>query len=190
MRRIQTNPIVIMTSNPPTLRNMRMNKYIAQFAKYLETDDWQFKLEKHQGDGREYLRAGWKGRNTRLDLVLDSREESDLTMCFVYLPVQVPEDRRAAVAELICRLNYRFHVGHLDLDFNDGEVRFRQSIDMEGGELTETMISNMIYTALGTCDDYFAVIMSVAFGGKNAMEALQEPEREAEPEAKETGTLQ
>lgn len=168
-----------------------MSNYIDQMAAFLEADDWSFQREHHQGGDRDFLRAGWKGKKTKLDLVLDSRETSHIVMCFVYVPVQVPEDRRAAVAELFCRLNYRFSVGHFDLDFNDGEVRFRQSIDVEGGELTETMFSNLIYSSLGTCDDQFPVLMRVVFGGKTAVEALQETdEAQDEQEAEEPVSLQ
>lgn len=166
-----------------------MSKYIDLCVEYLEADDWQFQREHSEASGRDYLRAGWRGKNTKLDLVLDSREEADIVMCFAYIPVQVPEERYAAIAELFCHLNWRCTVGHFDMDFTDGEIRFRQSMDVEGGELTPTMFNNMIHTVLRTADDHFAAVMRVAFGGQSAAEALKEPE-EDETSSKEPVSLQ
>ena len=44
-------------------------------------------------------------------------------------PLRIPLDQRARVAEFIVRVNYAIVRGHFDLDFSDGELRFRVAQD-------------------------------------------------------------
>ena len=48
--------------------------------------------------------------------------------------LNVPPARRAAVMELVTRANYGLRLGCFELDLDDGEVRFRASLDFEGTE--------------------------------------------------------
>lgn len=51
------------------------------------------------------------------------------------------------------------------LDFDDGKLSYRQTIDVEGGLFTMTMVENLIQAALWSCDRYLGALMAVAFGG-------------------------
>lgn len=52
------------------------------------------------------------------------RVMDDEYACFSVLPMRAPEERRIAVAELLCRINNRIVYGSFDQDFNDGEIKF------------------------------------------------------------------
>lgn len=46
---------------------------------------------------------------------------------------KIDEENRLKIAEYICRLNYaRLGVGVLQIDVNDGEIRYRYTLDCEG----------------------------------------------------------
>jgi hypothetical protein len=84
----------------------------------------------------------------------------------------VPEARRTAVAEAIARINFNIAIGCFDLDFTDGELRFRSAIDVEQGTLSTTMVDNMIGYALHSLDRYHDALMRVAFAGEDPEAAL------------------
>jgi hypothetical protein len=76
----------------------------------------------------------------------------------------VPDDRRVATAEAVSRINCRLGLGNFELDFDDGELRFRSSLDVEDGALSETMVDKMMSYTLYTMDRFHTALMSVAFG--------------------------
>src|SRR5207244_3217627 len=75
-------------------------------------------------------------------------------------PDAVPARRRRAVAELLTRLNDGLTIGN----FEDGEVRYRASVDVEGTELTPELIKPLAAAAVLNMDYYPPGIRAVARG--------------------------
>jgi len=48
----------------------------------------------------------------------------------------VISSKRGAVAEFINRANYGIIIGNFEMDFADGEIRYKTSIDVQGDKLT------------------------------------------------------
>ena len=150
-----------------------MNKYIESFANFLNEDDWNFsRMETDEVNGLGYLTAKYSGDNCRMDVVFDADPEKDLAMVFVYLPVITPEAKRRDMAELVCRINRCMTIGSLELDMDDGDIRFKVTMDVEGGELAPTMIGNMRDSAIATSDRYYPALMAMLYGDKSPQEAL------------------
>ena len=147
-----------------------MNKYIALLEAFLIEDDWTY--DKHSDGDRCYLSAPCKGKNTQKTLIFEVNPHTNIVMCFVYLFITMPERHYVATAELVCRINRSLLTGNFDFDFRDGEVRFRHAFDIEGGELTPTMIRHLRDSALITADEYHPAFMAIIFGNKTAEEAL------------------
>lgn len=85
---------------------------------------------------------------------------------------KVPEHRRQAVAEFVARANYGLPIGNLELDFSDGELRFKTSVDVEGGKLTRKMVENLVVINLQTMDRYAAGAMRVAYDNARPGDAI------------------
>ena len=51
--------------------------------------------------------------------------EDDHISCYHIFPLRVPEEYRAAVCEFITRANYDLKYGNFEMDFNDGELRYK-----------------------------------------------------------------
>jgi len=62
------------------------------------------------------------------------------------------------------------------MDFEDGEVRFKNSISFAGETLTDTLIHNTLYLACSAATTYFPGLLKVAFGNANPAEVIQEIE--------------
>ena len=77
--------------------------------------------------------------------VLANADEDDRILTFLsYMPDPVPEARLAAVAERMMRINMRLSIGHFELDFDDGEARFRTAIDLTGTEPTHALVKQLL----------------------------------------------
>ncbi|MBP8974021.1 MAG: YbjN domain-containing protein, partial [Anaerolineae bacterium] len=88
---------------------------------------------------------------------------------------------RPAVAEFLTRANFGLRIGNFELDYHDGEVRYKTSLDFEDEKLTPALIRNAVYPAVTTMDRYLPGLMKVVYGGRTPYEAIEEIEAESEP---------
>jgi hypothetical protein len=114
---------------------------------------------------RNSLKAFVRGRDVTFMVLIIEDPVTDTIVVTSALPVFVPAERRSAIAELLSRVNWSgLLMGALELDFEDGHVRYRQAIDCEGGELTVPMMKSMIAAACHYASCVFEPIMRVAYG--------------------------
>jgi hypothetical protein len=104
------------------------------------------------------------GTHSEFRVVAHINVELEQIYIYVIYSESVPEDRRTAVAELLTRANYGLRIGNFEMDFRDGEIRYKASFDFEGATLTHPMLKNLLYPAVQTSDRYFESVMKVAFG--------------------------
>lgn len=76
----------------------------------------------------------------------------------------VPEERRDAVALFLARANYGILIGNFEIDLEDGELRYKTSIDVEGAELTEALLDNLVVANVAVFDRYVPGIEAVVRG--------------------------
>lgn len=122
------------------------------------------------GDDALAFRIGWE--HATHDFFMAANDETGIVSCLVPFGPRVPDARRVAVAEAVARINPRLGVGHFELDFDDGEIRYRSTVDVEGGLFVTTMVDNMVQAAIWACERYVAPLMAVAFGGHEPVVAV------------------
>ena len=76
------------------------------------------------------------------------------------------------VARFITLANYGMRIGNFELDLRDGTVRYKSSLDFEGLVLVPRMISNTLYPAVRTLDEYLPGLSAIAEGRATAEEAI------------------
>ena len=76
----------------------------------------------------------------------------------------VPEERREAMALFLTRANYGILHGNFELDLDDGDLRYKTSIDVSGAELTETLLENVVIANVSMFDRYVPGIEAVVRG--------------------------
>lgn len=139
---------------------------------YFEEDDWNF-MEVSDG---EVLKMGVSGKNGEYNCFAIVNEERETFRFLSSLPVKVPFDKRLAVAELITRANLGLTIGNFELDFDDGEVRYKTGIDVEGDRLSPALVRNLVNTNVLVMDHYCPAIMKVVYGGSSPLEAIDDIE--------------
>ena len=139
---------------------------------FLEEDEWH---PQRMEDATIY-RMGVAGRNGQFACYAQIRVTLEQFMFYAVAPVKAPEETRQAVAEFITRANYGLRVGNFELDFGDGEIRYKSSLDFEGETLTPGLIKVAIYPAVQTLDHYLPGLMKVIYSGATPAEAIAEIE--------------
>lgn len=97
--------------------------------------------------------------STGLAAIIVEAKQFVLYLNFGFLVV--PE-RREEVLRFIARANWDVIIGNFDLDMDDGHLRFKSSLDFEGIELSESLISNAILGAMKAVETYAESLMKIA----------------------------
>jgi hypothetical protein len=113
-------------------------------------------------------------QNQAFKIFLELDDASNFVGIFVYAPISVPDTKRDAVCELMMRLNWRLRFGSLQLDHQDGQMRYFHGIDVEGGWLSATMLDNMLGAAGNAFDEFFTLIMRTIYSQESPQELLEE----------------
>lgn len=146
-------------------------------ANFLLSDRWAHEAM----PGQPVHRVFYQGEHGRLICFAQAREEEQQFIFYAYSPEDVPEERRLLMAEFIARANHGLVLGNLELDFEDGEVRFKTSIDVEGADLTPELIRPVIYANVLTMDQYLPGILAVAQGTATPEAALAQVLEDDQP---------
>lgn len=149
-----------------------MGRIIESMKSFFTSDDWDF--EEHAEHG--YLSMSFRGQHGAWRCVARAREQHQQAIFHSILGTLCPEERRPAMAEFITRVNYGMIIGNFEMDFDDGEIRYKCSIDVEGSELTQPLIKHMVYANLHTMNRYHPAILAVAFGGADPETKVKEIE--------------
>ena len=120
------------------------------------------------------LHAGIGGENGLFPAFLDIDDEEGRLLVITICPANVPKGRRAAVVELLMRINWRLVLGSFDMDMDDGQIRFRTSIMLGQGGLNEEAITHVVLSNLTLMDHHLPDINTVAFGSTSPKSALQQ----------------
>jgi hypothetical protein len=126
---------------------------------HLETYEIEFQIENEEGRIEFALTDG----ELIIPLTIRVLESAQQVLVYAYSPVKVPKARRMFVAEFVMRANYGLRLGNFEMDMDDGEIRFKASVDVEEGTLTPHMVRNLIRTCIGLLRKYHPGVLAIAF---------------------------
>ncbi len=163
-------------SPAPTFAQGREGDLYSFVRSYLQDDGWN----PQPVPDMNAIETGFQGDNGTLFCRAFMLEEKRQIVFYSVLPNKTPLHRRVKAMEFITRANFGLGIGNFELDLNDGEIRFKTSIDVEGGQITPTQLETLIYINVLTMDRYLPGLNAVMFGDLDPLDALQEVQDELE----------
>jgi hypothetical protein len=142
---------------------------VEDVREFLEQDGW---FPERMGDAAVF-RVQYSGRNATFPCFVQVRVELEQLLVYAVCPVRTPEEARSRVAEFITRANYGMRIGNFELDYDDGEVRYKTSVDFEGEPLTVRWLRGLLYPAVQTLDTYLPGLLAVAHGERSPLDAVK-----------------
>ena len=139
---------------------------------FFTEDDWSFMRIK----GDSALRLFYQGNNGQWNCYTKARETQQQFLFYSICPRQIPEVKRMEIAEFITKANYGLIIGNFELDFSDGEVRYKTAIDVEDGELARETIEKLVYTNITLMDTYLPGIIDIVENNISPDEAIKKIE--------------
>ncbi|MHB1459660.1 MAG: YbjN domain-containing protein [Armatimonadota bacterium] len=144
---------------------------------HFETNDLAF-IEKQDKDT---ILLPMGADKVRFDCVARAVEGQARFVFYSLCPIKAPEAKRHEVSEAITRANYGLLIGNFEMDYADGEIRYKSSMDVDPDVgLTDRMIKDTILANLSTHDRYFPALMDVIYGACTPTVAIDKVESQKE----------
>jgi len=161
-----------------TTEDATSNRGIFQeVVNFFTEDDWHYAKIK----GEPVLRMAFHGEHGQWNCYAKVRVEQAQFIFYSVCPVNAPEDKRMAITEFLTRANCGMIIGNFELDFADGEIRYKTSIDVKGDLLSFELIKQLVYANVMMMDEYLPGMMSVIYSDVSPKEAIAQIESIPEP---------
>lgn len=126
-----------------------------QILAYFDNQHWKYHLPETD---KTLAVFGLNTTNGKFHCIVDVDEVNHNLIFFSVFPVNVPENLRREMAELIIRVNYMLFWGSFEMDFDDGEVRLKTSIIYEDIMLTDKVLEHIIKGNIAIMDKRFELL--------------------------------
>ena len=150
-----------------------MGRVFDEMKAFLDGDDW------HTSNGSvpNSLVLRVKESNGQWSCVAYAAEDQQQFVFYSVAPLKATPDRLAQTAEYLHRANWGLRIGNFELDWSDGEIRFKTSIDVEDEPLTPQLAKNVVYPNIALMDRYIGGLYQVIQNGAAAKDAIAEAEK-------------
>jgi hypothetical protein len=133
----------------------------------LKKQEWQFYLFEDSS-----LRIDVNGQAARWITLVKCIDEHQQLLVYSICPNKTPEAKFVQVQEFLTRANFGLKFGNFEFDYDDGEIRFKTSVQFEGDFDFTLMIEECISLNIATFDRYLSGILQVIFTDISPKEAI------------------
>ena len=125
---------------------------------FFRTENWEFTPTQNPS----ILRMACQGEISQWRCYAKVKETERQFAFYSVCPSKAPSEKLFAIAEFIARANYGVIIGNFELDFDDGEIRYKTSIDAQEIELNLDAIAQLVYTNVLMMDRYESPTNAIA----------------------------
>ncbi len=122
------------------------------------------------------IQAGFRMRNFIYQLRARAKDGHRQAQFIAEFPAVIQPEQYPVMAEFLCRANSGLMLGNFELDYETGEVSYKTSVDVEGGELTTRMVKTQVEVNLSTMDKYAKGLIGILYQGRTPMQAIADVE--------------
>ena len=145
---------------------------------FFTAEDWPFA----RTNDPSTLRLAFRGNNGLWTCYARVKEPEGTFVFYSICPVNAPETKRLAMAEFLTRANFGLVNGNFEMDFNDGEIRYKTGIVVKGAHkvlvkqsrLTVALLKQLVYGNVMMMDQYLPGIMGLLERDISPREAIGE----------------
>ena len=125
---------------------------------YFDEQQWHYNhyrpkssdSDNNNNDSQQSHYLSLRMRNKKLDCgyLFRVQEHNNLLAVYGILPFLIPESHQTAAMLLITQINYDMLIGNLEMDINDGEIRYKNAIDVEAVGMDENTIEHLLQSVI------------------------------------------
>ena len=157
------------TTSDPSPRPSKQPIYRAMLT-FFSDDDWAFTKLK----GESTLQLGFQDEHAQWTCYAIARDKESQFLFYSVYPTTVSEQQRPTIAEYLTRANHGLIQGNFEFDFDNGEIRYKTSLDTTHLSINPKAIQQLVYTNVTIMGHYLPGIFDILDKGINATEAIQQ----------------
>ena len=118
---------------------------------YFNDKQWHYThYRPRTNDSQQSHHLSLRMRNKQLECgyLFRVQEKNNLLAVYGILPFLVPESHQNAAMLLITQINYDMLIGNLEMDVNDGEIRYKHAIDVEAVGINDHILENLLQSVI------------------------------------------
>ena len=95
-----------------------------------------------------HLSLRMKNKKMNCGYLFRVQEGNSLLAVYGILPFLIPPSHQSAAMLLITQINYDMLIGNLEMDVNDGEIRYKNAIDVEAVGMHDDIIEHLLQSVI------------------------------------------
>ena len=142
-----------------TQQNALNDTPIVNYLKqYFDQQQWHYNhyrpksssSDNNNNDSQQSHYLSFRMRNKNLDCgyLFRVQEHNNLLAVYGILPFLIPESHQSAAMLLITQINYDMLIGNIEMDISDGEIRYKNAIDVEAVGMDESTIEHLLQSVI------------------------------------------
>ncbi|MGB0562718.1 MAG: YbjN domain-containing protein [Spirulinaceae cyanobacterium] len=135
-------------------------------AHYLESKGWRYVQEES-----DLLHTTFQIDTYQWDCYIQSFAAQQQLLIYSILPTIAPPDKKAAILELLTRINYELVIGSFDMDIQNGYLSCKTSLDITDSHLDLALLHNLFQANFETVVYYLSAFNGVIQEGRLPDEA-------------------
>lgn len=131
--------------------NTESTPVIDYLKRYLDNKQWHYThYRPRKNDPQKSHHLSLRMRSKKLDCgyLFRVQEKNALLALYGVLPFVIPESHQNAAILLITQINYDMLIGNLELDTRDGELRYKNAIDVEAVGINDATIEYLLQSVI------------------------------------------
>ena len=147
---------------------------------YFDEQQWHYNhyrpkssdSDNNNNDSQQSHYLSLRMRNKKLDCgyLFRVQEHNNLLAVYGILPFLIPESHQSAAMLLITQINYDMLIGNLEMDINDGEIRYKNAIDVEAVGMDESTIEHLLQSVIAMTTVTYEIFSDLVNNQKPAAE--------------------
>lgn len=132
-------------------RNNPETPIVDSIKQYLHNKQWHYTYyrpttkDSHQS---HHLSMRMRNKDVECGYLFRVQEDNALLAIYGILPFTIPESHQSAAMLLMTQINYDMLIGNLEMDVNDGEVRYKNAIDVEAVGIDDVKIEHLLQSVV------------------------------------------
>lgn len=118
---------------------------------YFDHKQWHYThYQPRAFDSQQSHHLSLRMKNKQLECGYLCRVQENNALLAVYgiLPFLIPETHQTAALLLITQINYDMLIGNLEMDVNDGEIRYKNALDVELVGINNAVIEHLLQSVV------------------------------------------
>lgn len=152
-----------------------MLNVINKIKKFLDEDGWKYRYIEKDKVFITGVNVGSINGNIKIYIFLRTNGYT----VYEIVNNRAESERYSSISEYLHRANYGLNDGNFELDYTDGEIRYKTYVNCRGiEEISNEIIEDSIYVGVAMIQKYGKGLLKVMLGVETPSEAIKEAENQ------------